>query len=112
MEEEFDCIYCGRSVYIEEGLEAEMDNTYHHMCHIEYLESEISRSQWISVEDRLPKKERINYLVIDDQTGYVSTELFMVRMKFRWDKDEAEVAEFSDWVTHWMPIPKLPGEKI
>lgn len=41
---ELNCKYCGLIVYIEHGLEQDydQDDLYHHTCHIEYLEAELT----------------------------------------------------------------------
>ena len=68
------------------------------------------KSQWISVEDRLPEPEKeviilnkrkqvdIDFLTDDFEGGY-----------YWWKSDEAIFCE-DDEITHWMPIPQLPKE--
>lgn len=66
-------------------------------------------SEWISVKDRLPKSRR-KVLV------YAGNYIFVVA---KWDNEEKlwrtawnhDVIE-TCYVTHWQPLPELPGEEV
>ena len=62
-------------------------------------------SEWISVEERLPDKNKP--VIAADRFG----EVFEATYGFgRWTPayDEYETAA----VTHWMPLPSPPGEEV
>ena len=76
------------------------------------------KSTWISVEDDLPcnHEELIhfvftnNVLVIDDQQNTFIA--FMKKYKDNeWIWDSTNNFVFLPFITHWMPIPKLPKEQ-
>ena len=61
------------------------------------------QSEWISVEDRLPKKEGL-YLVYTKK-GYIEIDRFAIfDVGYYW-------VELEDYVTHWMPLPEPPKMK-
>lgn len=72
-------------------------------------------NNWISVEDRLPKKEG-NYIVAEKRSNgetYVST-----RCLLHWANGPSWCLSWQEQyiqeikVTHWMPLPELPtGEE-
>lgn len=75
------------------------------------------KSSWISVEEDLPcnHEELIhfvftnNVLVIDDQQNTFIA--FMKKYKDNeWIWDSTNNFVFLPFITHWMPIPKLPKE--
>ena len=61
-------------------------------------------SEWISAKERLPDDRE--YVLVAERRGYVS-EAFYCHGGFTLMYDEEEVAI----VTHWMPMPELPGEE-
>ena len=70
-----------------------------------YLEQQERRkAEWISVEDRLPKKDRACLVFVDflEDAPTVSID--------RWDGNE-----WLRWpgggITHWMPLPEAPKEE-
>lgn len=62
--------------------------------------------EWISVKDRLPKN---NETVLAYAVDY-HYEAFIARYnKGEWFDDEiAHNPKIDDYVSHWIPIPKLP----
>lgn len=67
--------------------------------------------QWISVEDRLPKNgER----VLGYSEDYERSECVVFKDEDFWmtnDMGDLESFEFSDSVTHWMPLPYAPDDE-
>ena len=72
------------------------------------------RPKWIPVTDKLPKKERANYLCFTNM-GVVC--------ECRWTNNQFGFGESENWgwsvidtpqyqkVTHWMPLPEPPKEE-
>ncbi len=83
---------------------------------LEFVEAEISKFQWINVEERLPQKDqKILFYVLDrDQiyAGYYSIDSSRSTIavpRFRenlhdWCFDEEDI-------THWMPLPNPPEKE-
>lgn len=68
------------------------------------------KSPWISVEEGLPEVNQQVYAAIPNLCGteYATLEYLGDN---RWRQDTTEYTyEFSEGVTHWMPIPKLQEE--
>lgn len=63
------------------------------------------KSNWISVKDRLPEKQR-NYLVYVPPV-YTNVVYFN---GYEWVVDEEEYCFISSDITHWMPLPEPPKE--
>lgn len=66
-------------------------------------------SEWISVADRLPKKD-VNVLVTDGRCwcGVWSLYGYSEFVDF-WEDEYGNFQPFDD-VTHWMPLPEPPKE--
>jgi len=70
--------------------------------HIEELEAELARYQWRSIKDELPSEDE-EYFVWMDQNQ---------RGRDWWYENNWECADICpEKITHWMPIPPLPGER-
>ena len=68
------------------------------------MEAQLSKSQWVSVEDRLPENEN-EHLVSDDEKEIwlaVYTDTYDIMNWY--DMSAAPVRN----VTHWMPLPEPP----
>jgi hypothetical protein len=68
------------------------------------------KSQWVSIENRLPEDEGtvlvfINYSVGDVETRAVATGSYGSRL---WTCGNDKYSE--GFITHWMPLPKPPEE--
>jgi hypothetical protein len=62
------------------------------------------QSEWISVEERLPKE--LTHVIICDEDGTVGEAFCYKEGRFEWI-DSEEIA----FVTHWMPLPEAPKMK-
>ena len=69
-------------------------------------EKDEKKSEWISVEDRLPEKKREAYLCSLDSCLFPGTQYISIRAFCDDGKWEA-----NGTVTHWMPLPELPKEE-
>lgn len=69
---------------------------------------EAGRSKWISVKERLPEKETMVLTYSTDK----SCRWGKIAFYGRWEV-ERDGMEWTEDVTHWMPLPALPceGEK-
>jgi hypothetical protein len=96
--------------------DAEIQEASDYRCFKELIESMpaidvVEREKWTSVEDSLPK-EKGEYLVIyhpcywDHVRDEIKVGLDSFRGKITWAK-----AKYQR-VTHWMPKPRLPNDKI
>lgn len=73
--------------------------------------------EWISVKDELPKEDG-DYLVATRILGqlnpsYIEVAWYDRTSKVKWsyfDPDYGDI-DMSDVVTHWMPLPLLPGKE-
>lgn len=67
--------------------------------------------QWVSVEKALPKDDARVLVMLDDSNH----PCFGVFSCLRWEVESADMVLLSDVddirVTHWMPIPPLPGAR-
>lgn len=71
--------------------------------------TEIAKHQWISVNDRLPKEDVFECLVVDHgETGFAYHQIRDGKHDFYMDYGD-EIDGF-DAVTHWMPLPEPPKE--
>lgn len=62
------------------------------------------KSEWISVEERLPEEN--GYYLVYTKYGYIEVERYKT-----WDDDDLDGGywwEFEGLVTHWMPLPNAP----
>jgi len=63
-------------------------------------------SEWISVEDRLPKRASWSgdRVLVYTEEGYIHTGLYEGQAHDEW------MDEFNDsgLITHWMPLPEPP----
>ena len=60
------------------------------------------QSEWISVEERLPKE--VEHIIVCDEDGTVGEAIFLKASRlFEW-VDNENIA----FVTHWMPLPEAP----
>ena len=57
------------------------------------------KNTWISVEDELPEKDGVYFVLINSKIASVTP--FFAKTK------QFEIGKFNFNVTHWMPIPKL-----
>ena len=63
------------------------------------------QSEWISVEERLPKE--VEHIIVCDEDGTVGEAIFLkATARFEW-VDNEEIA----FATHWMPLPEPPKMK-
>ena len=81
------------------------------------------QGEWISVEDRLPQndyqkseKERKKYLVYTEPRGIMYEATFGYEEHDWWVTKESVFdrvlsLDFSEYVTHWMPLPTPPKMK-
>lgn len=75
------------------------------------MEEYASKSEWISVEDRLPEtKEKLTskYVLTVNKYGHYDCLEYVPHLK-KWFKDSS-ILDKSDIVTHWMPLPKSPNK--
>ena len=64
--------------------------------------------KWISVEDRLPMPIEPVLVYIDaGEHGFQSTGFMYPNKKWTWHKNA--IIYPSAKVTHWMPLPSVPG---
>lgn len=83
-------------------------------------------AEWISVEDRLPNKNG-TYLCCQEFYGHKSISIYSFAKNLRKvDKYDFQGINRAGWydydiewgycerdnVTHWMPLPELPKEKV
>ena len=77
-------------------------------------ESWAPKSEWISVEDRLPEEEGAYLVLIVDYLGEERmevVELFKWANCFDWSSHMSSRWKDSNTITHWMPLPAPPTEK-
>lgn len=73
-------------------------------------------SEWILVKDRLPTKEYkwivclINNIPILCSVHDSTFTFRQSKISFYWPKNEFIADDYFNQVTHWMPLPKPPGE--
>lgn len=72
-------------------------------------------TEWISVKDRLPE-ECVDVLIFN--SNHIPVVGFLTYLNknepINWtvcDWHDSELTVEVDYVTHWMPLPKLPEEK-
>jgi hypothetical protein len=63
---------------------------------------QLTLSEWISIDDRLPKIAE-DVIVFSDDKFQIDIGFFMNN---KWHSDRGELPT----VTHWMPLPKPPEE--
>lgn len=69
---------------------------------------QLDRSEWVSVEDKLPEDETTDVLFYN--SGYklcVIGRLYDRKLKIFWDTS----ADTHTQVTHWQPLPQPPNQK-
>ena len=73
----------------------------------DYASSRSMESQWISVEERLPKSNQIDneYLVVHSKNGTVTTMNFV---QGKWHSDIIGGFVKQSLVSYWMPLPQPP----
>ncbi len=66
------------------------------------------KTEWISVEEGLPKEKEVEHIIVCDEDGTVGEAIFLKASRcFEWI-DNVEIA----FATHWMPLPEAPkGDK-
>lgn len=62
--------------------------------------------QWIPVEEELPKVD--GRYIIADKYGGIEQMNFDAESKYWWLRGTGKM---SDFVTHWMPLPKAPRKE-
>lgn len=79
---------------------------------LDTLEAELEKHQWISVNDKLPKKSAIDKPVKVWITyyGYMSEAYFSDEGEFCKEWDGKCYYSKITGVTHWMPLPEPPEE--
>jgi hypothetical protein len=75
-------------------------------CHSHYVAKQLyeagyRKSEWISVDERLPKE--LTHVIVCDEDGTVGEAFCYKEGRFEWI-DSEEIA----FVTHWMPLPEPP----
>lgn len=57
-------------------------------------------AEWISVKDRLPEEGEVVVIYIKPEVGvgYAETDIYLM----------GDFDEYSEAVTHWMPLPEPP----
>lgn len=83
----------------EQGFDPDAENTAEALYDAGYRKQE-----WISVDERLPKK--MTHVIVCDKDGTVGEAYFYKEDRFEW-MDSEELA----FVTHWMPLPEPPRMK-
>ena len=71
------------------------------------------KSEWISVKDRMPKRD-VDIVALLDWGGYEIGRLEKDpdNLEWRWSFEYYDLyGEEFQKVTHWLPLPELPGEK-
>ena len=73
----------------------------------DYASSRSMESQWISVEERLPKSNQIDneYLVVHSKNGTVTTMNFV---QGKWHSDIIGGFVEQSLISYWMPLPQPP----
>lgn len=72
--------------------------------------------EWISVKDKMPKIGNW-YLVVHKPNGTISRKDLVVNFLFYdsdnlWLHKQGDFDSDQDNVTHWMPLPKPPKNKL
>jgi hypothetical protein len=79
--------------------------------HILDMEKMVDVNGWISVKDRLPEHLGLiaNEVIVCTEYEEVKT---AVRKMDGWIDIENRLEKKTSWVTHWMPLPEPPKEKV
>lgn len=73
-------------------------------------EREPKLGKWISVEDRLPKKDQEILIYRGHHSGLINVYTYMGNNE--WEDDYGYWGRTDDeGITHWMPLPAPPTEK-
>ena len=64
----------------------------------------VPKSEWISVDERLPEKR--THVIVHDEDGTVGEAFYLNCDLFEWVANEKMA-----FVTHWMPLPEPPKMK-
>lgn len=71
-------------------------------------------SEWISVKDRLPEIGEEVFVLILPKEWDITYDIGYINSIGYWDTVWHSSQEFqsskNDFITHWMPIPKLPSD--
>lgn len=75
---------------------------------------ELSAPQWISVKDRLPELEGVFLAIVDGKPNETVELIGAVELAEYWKDEGWFIEAYPEWeypnITHWMPIPRTPGE--
>ncbi len=66
------------------------------------------KSEWISVEDRVPKNTN-DVLVINEEGRMAVSCYFLSRDMYVWEQRDDQIGLGN--VTHWIPLPLPPSDR-
>lgn len=66
-------------------------------------------TEWISVTERLPESN--HHVLVSADEGVFRAYRDDYKTWFHYPQGQYSIDNYAFGVTHWMPLPKLPGEK-